>query len=103
MKRTTKASLAWRPYSARYVPANMPSGAATTRPIAVTIKLPTIEFNRPPTTPGGAVILVKTSSERPPTPFPSKAARISTSQLRPKKVAAYDSTVHMTLRRRRPE
>ncbi len=66
----------------------MPSGAAMTRPIAVTIRLPTIEFSRPPATPGGAVILVKTSSERPPTPFHTRVARITTSQLSPKAVAA---------------
>ena len=44
------------------------------------IRLPTIELSRPPATPGGAVILVKTSSDRPPTPFQSSAPRISASQ-----------------------
>ena len=54
----------------------------------LTIRLPTIEFNRPPATPGGAVILVKTSSDRPPKPFQNSEPRIRTSQLSPKAVAA---------------
>ena len=66
----------------------MPSGAAMTRPSAVTIRLPTIELSRPPATPGGAVILVNTSSDRPPTPFQTSVPRISASQIRPKAVAA---------------
>ncbi len=66
----------------------MPSGAAITSPIAVWIRLPTIEFNRPPATPGGAVILVKTSIDRPVKPFQKSEPRMRTSQLSPKAVAA---------------
>ena len=60
--------------------------------------LPTIELSRPPTTPGGAVFLVKTSSDNPPTPFHSSVARIIVSMVRPKAVAAYARTVKITLR-----
>ena len=66
----------------------MPSGAPIARPIAVMITLPTIEFSRPPTTPGGAVFLVKTSSDNPPTPFHSSVARMIASMVRPRAVAA---------------
>ena len=66
----------------------MPSGAPIARPITVVTMLPTIEFRRPPTTPGGAVLLVKTSSDSPPTPFHSSVARMMTSMLRPSAVAA---------------
>ena len=66
----------------------MPIGAASARPIAVTMRLPMIGLSRPPLTPGGAVILVNTSSDKPPTPFQISAPRISASQTRPKPVAA---------------
>ena len=79
----------------------MPSGAAITSPSAVWIRLPTIEFNNPPATPGGAVILVKTSSDSPPTPFQNSAPRIRTSQPRPNAVAAHASAIQIALRRLR--
>ena len=88
MKRTTEASRELAPYSARYVPARMPTGAPRAKPIPVIIRLPTIELRRPPTTPGGAVFFVKTSSDNPPTPFHSSVAKMMVSMLRPKAVAA---------------
>ena len=66
----------------------MPSGAPIARPIAVMMTLPTIELSRPPTTPGGAVFLVKTSNDNPPTPFHSRVARMIVSMAKPKAVAA---------------
>jgi hypothetical protein len=66
----------------------MPSGAPIARPITVIMMLPTIELRRPPTTPGGAVFLVKTSSDNPPTPFQISVARMMTSMLKPRIVAA---------------
>ena len=88
MKRTIVASFEFAPYSARYVPARMPIGAPSARPIPVMIRLPTIELSKPPTTPGGAVFLVKTSSDNPPTPFHKSVPRMIASMLRPRAVAA---------------
>ena len=88
MKRTAVASFEFAPYSARYVPARMPIGAPIAKPIPVMIMLPTIELSRPPTTPGGAVFFVKTSSDNPPTPFHSSVPRMMASMVRPRAVAA---------------
>ena len=51
------------------------------------MRLPTIELSRPPTTPGGAVFLVKTSSDNPPKPFHSRVARMIVSIAKPRAVA----------------
>jgi len=53
--------------------------------------------------PGGGVISVKTATDKPLKPFHNSAPRISTSQPRPKAVAANASTVATALLRRRPE
>src|SRR4029079_3906921 len=58
-------------------------------------------LSRPPADPGGGVISVKTASERPLKPSYSSTPRISTSQPRPKAVAASDSTMVMVFLRRR--
>ncbi len=65
------------------------------------IRLPMIGLSRPPSAPGGGVISVKTVSDRPLKPSHSSTPRISTSQPSPKAVAASDSVMAMTLRRRR--
>ena len=66
----------------------MPIGVPTPTPITVMIRLPTMALSKPPAEPGGGVILVKTLSDRPPTPFQNSVTRMSTSQTRPKAVAA---------------
>ncbi len=88
MNRTADASFELAPYSARYVPARMPIGAPRAKPIPVMITLPTIELSKPPTTPGGAVFFVKTSSDSPPKPFHSSVPRMMASIVRPRAVAA---------------
>ena len=79
----------------------MPSGVPIATAIAVMTRLPMIGLSSPPAEPGGGVISVNTASERPLKPSHSSTARISTSQLRPKAVAAKASPIVMTLRRRR--
>ena len=66
----------------------MPSGAPIARPMTVMMTLPTIEFRRPPTTPGGAVFFVKTSSDKPPNPLQRSVPRMIASMVRPRAVAA---------------
>ena len=79
----------------------MPSGVPIATAIDVITRLPTIGLSSPPAEPGGGVISVNTASDRPLKPFHNSTARISTSQERPKAVAAKDSPMVMTLRRRR--
>ena len=56
---------------------------------------------RPPALPGGGVFSVKTASERPEKPFHRSVARITTSQVAPKTVAATDRAMVIALLRRR--
>ena len=69
----------------------------------VRIRLPMMGLRRPPADPGGGVICVNTATDKPLKPFHSNAPRISTSQPRPKAVAANANTVATALLRRRPE
>jgi hypothetical protein len=66
----------------------MPSGVPTMTARNVMTRLPMIGLSRPPDAPGGGVISVNTASDKPLKPFQNSTARISTSQLRPNKVAA---------------
>ena len=66
----------------------MPSGVPIATAMTVMTMLPMIGLSRPPAEPGGGVISVNTASDRPLKPFQNSTARISTSQERPKAVAA---------------
>ncbi len=79
----------------------MPIGVPISTANPVSTRLPMIALSSPPVEPGGGVISVKTASERPLKPSYSSTPRISTSQPRPKAVAASDSTMVMEFLRRR--
>src|ERR1700722_12162190 len=79
----------------------MPIGVPIATASTVRITLPTIGLSNPPAAPGGGVISVNTLRESPLTPFHNNSPRISTSQPRPKAVAANDSPSAIPLRRRR--
>ncbi len=79
----------------------MPIGVPIATACTVRMRLPTIGLSRPPAAPGGGVICVNTASDSPLKPCHNSAARIKTSQPRPKSVAASDSTIAMALLRRR--
>src|SRR5215831_2296717 len=81
----------------------MPIGVPMRTPSAVSARLPTMAFKRPPAEPGGGVFSVKTASDSPPKPSYSSTNRISTSQPRPNRVAASARPLAMAFcRRRRP-
>ena len=70
MKRITEVSLSCLPYSARYVPANRPSGAPMPTPITVIMIEPMMALRRPPSVdPGGGVSWVKTARLMPARPL----------------------------------
>ena len=57
----------------------MPIGVPMTTPMTVRMRLPTMALARPPALPGGGVLAVNTSSDRPENPFHSSVARMTTS------------------------
>ena len=59
---------------------------------------PAMAFNRPPASPGGGVISVKTATLRPASPFHNSAPRISASQARPMPAATMHSVIITELR-----
>src|SRR3546814_10148046 len=79
----------------------MPIGVPIKTPITVISRLPTMALRRPPAAPGGGVISVKTSSDRPPKPSYSRVPRISTSTKIPTAAAKIDRATTARLRRRR--
>ena len=102
MKRITIVSFSWRPYSARYVPASMPSGAPIATPRNVIMIEPTMAFASPPVfDPGGGVICVNTDRLMPPNPSQNSVKRMSPRKVMPKTAAALHSARMMRLRRLR--
>src|SRR5688572_30384755 len=81
-----------RANSARYVPASTPIGAPNSTPSRLIRMLPNIALSRPPSSPGGGVILVKRSRSSAEMPLRSVVHTIHVSQNRPKIVAIVAST-----------
>ncbi len=79
----------------------MPIGVPMATASPVMTRLPTIGLSSPPAAPGGGVISLNTCSESPEKPSHNSVPRISTSQPRPKAVAANESVMVVRLRRRR--
>src|SRR6202008_582517 len=78
-----------------------PIGVPTAIASAVSIRLPTMGFSKPPAAPGGGVISVNTRSDRPLNPSHSNVPRIQASALNPTNVAPNDSVRTIALARRR--
>src|SRR6185295_15425232 len=75
----------------------MPIGVPSSMASPTMMKLPAIAFSRPPSPPGGGVILVKSAGDRPPRPRRSTSNNIQASQNTPNAMAASDRPRAMRL------
>ena len=79
----------------------MPTGVPIAVPAPTMKRLPRIAFKRPPSLPGGGVILVNSASDSPPTPACSSVHRIQPSQNRPNSMASMDTVMLKRCTKRR--
>ncbi|MNZ92595.1 hypothetical protein D3C78_1116230 [compost metagenome] len=101
MKRVAGASQPRSPNSARYTPARMPIGVPSRVPKKVIFSEPAMALIRPPSEPGGGVILVNTSRLMPARPLTSRVYRIHASQNRPNPIASSEAVMLKPLTKRR--
>jgi len=99
-KRVSSAVLLWSPYSARYTPANTPTGVETSTVKPTINRLPTMALARPPPSePGAGVDWVNRFQSSAANPFVSRTLRIQSSTNRPSPIAPSDSVRPMVLAR----